>query len=417
MLPKFLSFCGILALMGLAWIFSENRNRFPWKTVLWGLGLQFILGVLVLGIPALGVPGVLAFVFTGLNDLFMKLIGYTDQGAQFLFGSLTDPSKNWGFIFAFKVLPSIIFFSALTAIFYHLGILQRVVNFLARIMVKTLGTSGAESLSTAGNIFLGQTEAPLLIRPFVPLMTHSELFLIMAGGMANTAGGVLAAYVGLLSTRIPDIAGHLITMSVLSGPASVVICKIMVPETAKPQTSGFISLKDEKIDANVIEAAARGTTEGLQLALNVAAMLIAFIALIAALNGLFGWVGGVIGFPQLSMQWILGWLFSPIAVILGIPWSEAAQAGALLGEKVVMNEFVAYVHLTEIAGQLSDRSVLILSYALCGFANFSSVGILLGGLGAMAPERRGELAKMGVRAVIGGNLAAFMTAAFAGMLT
>jgi concentrative nucleoside transporter, CNT family len=328
-MPKLMSFIGLLGLMGIAWVFSDGRKQFPWRTVFWGLGLQFILGVLVLGVPAMGIPGVFRFVFEALNDLFMKLIGFTDKGAEFLFGRLLDSTQAWGFLFAFKVLPSIIFFSSLTAILYHLGVLQRIVNFLAKIMVKTLGTSGAEALSTAGNIFLGQTEAPLLIRPFVPFMTRSELFLIMAGGMANTAGGVLAAYVGLLSSRLPDIAGHLITMSVLSAPASVVICKIMVPEREVPQTSHYVALGKEKIDANVIEAAARGTTEGLQLALNVAAMLIAFIALIATMNGALGWIGTQIGFPALSMQWILGWLFSPIAWCLGIPWSEAATAGSL----------------------------------------------------------------------------------------
>lgn len=434
-MERLVSFLGLFALLGIAWVFSVDRKRFPWRIVAWGMGLQLVLAVLVLGVPVLGVPAVLRFVFSALNDGFLALIGFSEEGAKFMFGSLMDASQSWGFIFAVRVLPSIVFFSSLVAILYHLGVLQKVVVFLARIMQRTMGTSGAESLSTAGNIFLGQTEAPLLIRPFVASMTRSELFLIMAGGMANTAGGVLGAYVGLLSERIPDIAGHLLTMSVLSAPASVVICKIMVPETERPLTYGAVKLKDERIDVNFLEAAARGTSEGLQLALNVGAMLVAFIALIAGLNAMLGWVGDAIHFgqwapalpstagaavpsigPKLSLQWCFGWLFAPVAAILGVPWHEATLGGAVLGEKVVINEFVAYIHLTDMAKALSDRTVIVLSYALCGFANFSSIGIILGGVGAMAPERRGDLAKMGLRAVLAGNLAAFVTAALAGLL-
>jgi CNT family concentrative nucleoside transporter len=433
-MDKLASFFGILALIGIAWLFSESRKNFPLRTVIWGLGLQIGLGILVLGIPAIGVPGVLHFMFEWLNDVFLRLIGFTDFGAKFMFGALVDTQQAWGFIFAFKVLPSIIFFSALVAILYHIGVLQKVVMLLARIMTRTMGTSGAESLSTAGNIFLGQTEAPLLIKPYVATMTRSELFLIMAGGMSNTAGSVLAAYVGLLSTRIPDIAGHLLTMSILSAPASILICKVMVPERERPVTHGKVELTDERIDANMIEAAARGTSEGLQLALNVAAMLIAFIALVAGVNACLEVIGNWVHFsdwaPRLvqpmagaaieplkfSLQWVFGWIFAPVAWLMGIPWHEAAFAGTFLGEKVVLNEFVAYVHLTDVAAQLSTRSVVILSYALCGFANFASIGIMLGGIGLMAPSRRGELARMGIKAVIGGNLASFMTAAVAGLL-
>lgn len=411
-----MSWIGVFGLIAIAWAFSEAKSSIRWRPVVWGLGLQLVLGILVLGIPALGVPGVLHFLFDGLNDLFLKLVSLTDYGAEFVFGPLMNPVKIGAFIFAFKVLPSIIFFSAVVAILYHLGVLQWVVRALAQLMVRTMGTSGAESLSTAGNIFLGQTEAPLLIRPFIGTMTRSELFLIMAGGMANTAGSVLAAYVGLLSARVPDIAGHLLTMSVMSAPASILICKIMVPERETPRTLGYVTLDDERIDANVIEAAARGTSEGLQLALNVAAMLISFIALVAGLNALLTWGGHFVGLDNLSLQWILGKLFAPLAWMMGVPWSEAAVAGGLLGEKIVLNEFVAYVHLNELSPQLSQRTLVILSYALCGFANFSSVGIMLGGLGIMAPEKRGTLAKMGLKAVVGGNLAAFMTAAVAGAL-
>jgi CNT family concentrative nucleoside transporter len=416
-MSRFVPLLGILAFLGFAWLISENRKSAKWRPVLWGMGLQFVLALLVLGIPALNVSAPFGFLFHAANDAFLKLMTFADSGAQFVFGPLVDVPKIGGYIFAFKVLPSIIFFSALMAILYHVGFLPVVVDRLAKVMVRTMGVSGAESLSTAGNVFLGQTEAPLLIRPFVPQMTRSELFLILAGGMANTAGGVLAAYVGLLSGRIPDIAAHLLTMSVLSAPASVAICKLIVPETETPVTLGGASLKDSKIDANLLEAAARGTQEGLTLALNVAAMLISFVALIACLNGVLGWAGNSIGFEGLSLQKIFGHLFGPVAWLLGVPWNETSIAGSFLGEKIVLNEFVAYVSLSNAAATLSDRTVLVTSYALCGFANFSSVGILLGGVGALAPGRRGEMARMGVRAVIGGNLAAFVTACVASFLS
>lgn len=425
---------GLIAFLGIAYALSTNRKRIHYKLVSVGILLQFVFALLVLGIPALNIKGPLQFIFAAANDAILNLLKYTESGSRFLFGSLMDTSQ-FGFIMAFQVLPTIIFFSTLMAVLYHLGLMQKIVGALAWVMQKLLNTSGAESLSAAANIFVGQTEAPLVIRPFVAKMTQSELFCVMVGGMATVAGGVLAAYVGFLKDRLPDIAGHLLTASVLSAPAALVIAKIMLPETETPETLGKIpdEYTKKKVDSNTIEAAARGATEGLSLALNVAAMLIAFIALIALLDASFGWLGQLIGFnswgqnlvpasmmqngeASLSFSLILGWLFAPLAFLMGVPLDEIAIAGVLLGQKVALNEFVAYVNLSKVMSELSDRTVLILSYALCGFANFSSIGIQIGGIGGIAPDRRSDLAKLGIRSVIGGSLAAFMTAAIAGLL-
>lgn len=426
---------GIITFVFIAYALSSHRKSINYRLVVIGILLQFAFAILVLGIPALNFNGPLRFLFIAANDGILTLLSYTEKGSRFLFGDLMN-TQTYGFIVAFQVLPTIIFFSTLMAILYHLRIMQFVVSGIAWLMQKTLKTSGAESLSAAANIFVGQTEAPLVIRPFVPRMTQSELFCVMVGGMATVAGGVMAAYVGFLKDRMPDIAGHLLTASVLSAPAALVIAKIMLPETQKPETLGEIpsEYKKQRIDSNVIEAAARGATEGLSLALNVAAMLIAFIAVIALLDGLFAWFGGLIHFnewgsalvpasfvasgetPTLSFSLILGWLFAPLAWLMGVPWAESATAGVLLGQKVALNEFVAYINLSKIMDSLSDRTVLILSYALCGFANFSSIGIQIGGIGGIAPTRRSDLAALGVKSVIGGSLAAFMTAAVAALL-
>lgn len=423
---------GVVVILLIAYLYSSNRKAIDWRLVAIGMLLQVSLAILVLGIPALGFTGPFRFLFLLANDAVISLLNFTIKGSEFLFGPLMDTQKI-GYVFAFQVLPTIIFMASIMAVLYHLGVMQKVVKGLAWLMQKTLRISGAESLSTAANIFVGQTEAPLVVKPFVARMTRSELYCIMAGGMANAAGGVLAAYVGLLRDRIPDIAGHLITMSVMSAPASIIIAKMIVPETEKPETLGTLPPSGEKIDSNVIEAAARGASEGLVLAVNVGAMLLAFIALITMVNAGIYHVGHWIGFPtwgsefvptafltdgkaELTFQVILGWIFAPLAWVMGIPASEILTAGAFLGEKVVLNEFVAYLHLTEVANQLSDRTVLILSYALCGFANFSSIAIQIGGIGGMAPERRGELAQLGIRAVIGGSLATFLVATIAGLL-
>ncbi|MCB0365383.1 MAG: NupC/NupG family nucleoside CNT transporter [Bdellovibrionaceae bacterium] len=432
-MDRFIGVAGIIVFVLLAFLLSEKRNKISWKLVGWGMILQVVLALLVLGIPALGYQGLLHDLFVWANDAIIALLKFTEEGSRFIFGQLLDFEKS-GFIFAFQVLPTIIFMASLMAILYHMGVMQIIVRGIAWVMQRTMGISGAESLSVAANIFVGQTEAPLVVRPYVATMTRSELLAVMTGGMATVAGGVMAAYVMLLKDRIPDIAGHLLTASVMSAPAALAIAKLLIPETKTPETLGSIPKgSKEKVDRNLIEAAARGAGEGLSLALNVAAMLLAFIALIALINAVFKTVGVWIGFetwgvdavphlirgdkvPELTFEVVLGWIFAPMAWIMGIPWEEAGVAGTLLGEKIVLNEFVAYLHLSQLASHLSDRSVVILSYALCGFANFSSIAIQIGGIGGIAPTRKSDLAELGIRSVIGGSLAAFLTATIAGIL-
>lgn len=412
-MERLIPLLGLTVLIGLAWACSNNKRRFPLRIVVWGVGLQIVFCLLVLGIPALGFSGPLMFVFQAANAAVNATIDFTLEGSRFMFGDLLD-TKKFGFIMAFQVLPTIIFIGALMSVLYHIGLMQKITHFFAVIMQKTMKTSGAETLAAAANIFVGQTEAPLIIKPFVRGMTRSELLCVMVGGMANTAGGVLAAYVGLLRDRSPDIAGHLLTASILSAPAALLVAKVMYPETEKPETFGRIPKESNKSPhENVIDAAASGASEGLTLALNVAAMLIAFIALIALVNAILGGAGTYIGFTEtkLSLQYLLGWMFAPIAWLIGIPSQDIVLAGSLLGEKTVLNEFVAYLHLSEKAGQLSDRGFIILSYALSGFANFSSIAIQIGGIAPLAPERRGDLARLGIRSVIGGTIATLMTAA------
>jgi CNT family concentrative nucleoside transporter len=373
---------------------------------------------------------------------FTQLLGFTEQGARFIFGNLARTNvpvgtpigepvdmaplgapTGWaatGAYFAFGVLPTIIFFSSLTSVLYHLGVLQRVVKGMAWLFQRLLGTSGAETLSATGNIFVGQTEAPLLIKPFVKTMTLSELNTVMVGGFATIAGGVMAAYVGMLSPYFPDIAGHLLTASVMNAPAGLLISKMLVPEVGEPATRGTVKVALEKTETNVIEAAAAGAGQGLQLALNVGAMLLAFIALIALLNYGVGLVGGLFGVEGLSLERIFGWALAPLAWLMGVPWQDAGTVGSLVGIKTVLNEFVAYLQLAGIVGAggagLEPRSAVIATYALLGFANFSSIAIQIGGIGGLAPERRSDLARLGLKAMIGGNLAAFMSASLAGML-
>ncbi len=396
----------------IAYAFSAQRQSFPKALVIKGLILQFLLTFAVLGIPFLGIPGPLKFLFDWSNDAIVAVLNYSVEGSRFVFGKLADQQES-GFLFAFQVLPTIIFMSTLMSILYHWGVMQKVVHAFAWLMQRTLKTSGAETLSTAANIFVGQTEAPIIIKPYLPKMTQSELFCVMVGGMASVAGGVLAAYVGMLNDKIPGIAGHLMVASILSAPATLVISKIMFPETETPITSkGLPPESSEKLHANSLDAAASGASEGLQLAFNVAAMLLAFIALVALLNGALEFFS--VHFFQLekpiTFQNILGLLFSPLSFFLGIPWSECVQAGSLLGEKTVLNEFVAYLSLSQVQDGLNERSKIILSYALCGFANFSSIAIQIGGIGSMAPERKRDLARMGLRSVIGGTLCSFMIA-------
>ncbi|MBW3656391.1 MAG: NupC/NupG family nucleoside CNT transporter [Gemmatimonadetes bacterium] len=425
------SLLGLLVFIAVAWLLSVNRRAVPWRTVAVGLGLQFAFAVVIILTP-LGRK-----FFQGLNDMFVALLGYTNEGAKFLFGNLIRPNvpvgpgggpfatlgetgtwANTGALFAFSVLPTIIFFSSLMTLLYYVGVMQWIVRGFAWVMLRTMGTSGAESLSAAGNIFVGQTEAPLLVKPFVKTMTKSELHSVMTGGFATVAGGVMAAYVGMLLAYFPNIAGHLIAASVMSAPAALAISKIMYPETEEPVTRGEVRMQIERTDANAIDAAARGASEGLSLALNVGAMLLAFIALLALLNGLLGWVTGLFGDP-ISIQTILGWLGAPIAWLMGTPWQDAQAVGTLIGEKTAVNEFVAYLHLADMLGEgapLQARSVVIATYALCGFANFSSIAIQIGGIGGLAPERRGDLSRLGFRAMIAGTLASFMTACVVGIL-
>jgi concentrative nucleoside transporter, CNT family len=409
---QYVSFLGLVVLLLVAWAMSNNRRIIPWRTVITGTLLQLVFAVIILRTP----PG-RAF-FGGLTTAVTKLLDFSDAGARFVFGD-NFPEH----FFAFKVLPTIIFFSSLITILYYLGVLQWVVKIFAQVMVKVMGTSGAESLASAVNVFVGQTEAPLLIRPYVPLLTQSEMFAVMAGGFANIAGGVLAAYVGMGVD-----AGHLIASSVMSAPASLVMAKLMFPEVEESLTAGSVKVEVERPWTNVIDAAAEGASEGLKLALNVAAMLIAFIAVIALFNaglGLFGqgldWFLHFFGYTlnqPLSLELFLGWIFRPLAWVMGVPWSEAGHVGSLLGIKTVINEFVGYARLQEMvgAGLLSERSRIIATYALCGFANFSSIAIQIGGIGAMAPSRKADLARLGFKAMIAGSLATFQTATIAGIL-
>ncbi|MGE4132471.1 MAG: NupC/NupG family nucleoside CNT transporter [Bdellovibrionales bacterium] len=427
-MERIVSCMGLAVLVGLAWLLSNNRRKFPVHMVIWGVGLQVLFCVLVLGVPALGIKGPLLFIFTAANAAINATLDFTLEGSRFVFGDLLD-TKKFGFILAVQVLPTIIFIGALMSVLYHLGVMQRITYFFAWVMQKTMKTSGAETLAAAANIFVGQTEAPLVIKPFVARMTQSELLCLMIGGMANTAGGVMAAYVGLLRDRNPEIAGHLLTASIISAPAALLMTKIMYPETSKPETYGRIPKEVSRSPhANIIDAAASGASEGLTLALNVAAMLIAFIALIALGNAALSKIGDLIQFgqwgsalingqpPKLTLQYLLGLFFSPLAWCLGIPAQDISAAGALLGEKTVLNEFVAYVHLSELGASMSDRSFIILSYALSGFANFSSIAIQVGGIAPLAPERRADLARLGIKAVIGGTLATLMTGAVVGLV-
>ncbi|MEC7751302.1 MAG: nucleoside transporter C-terminal domain-containing protein [Myxococcota bacterium] len=428
---------GLLVMIGLAWLISIKRKSVDWRLVAVGAGLQLFFGLIVLKTSG----G--EWFFSQLNDGVNSFLSFSTEGARFLFGNLVqnniptgtpvaDPTMGpvldfnqtgWasaGAYFAFGVLPTLIFFSSVMGVLYHLGVMQKLVGWVAWVMRKTLRTSGAESLSAGGNIFLGQTESPLLIRPYVSKMTESELMAVMVGGFATVAGGVMGAFVLMLRGYFPDIAGHLIAASVMSAPAALVMAKIMVPETEEPLTKEGVKHRFDKESVNVIDAAARGAGDGLMLALNVGAMLIAFVALVAMLNAGFIVLGETFGMEHpLTMERILGWLLAPLAWVMGCDWADASFVGSQLGVKTVVNEFVAYLNL---AGNMasdqpiSGRSAVILTYALCGFANFSSIAIQIGGIGAIAPERRSDLARLGLRAMIGGNLAAFMTACVVGMI-
>ncbi len=414
---------GLAFLLATVWACSAHRRSIRWPLVAKGLGLQIVFALLLLK------TGIGRGFFSAVNDVFVALIGYTNAGSRFLFGSLVDFATpveggagglvNIGATFAFSVLPTIIFFSSLMALAYHLGLMQRVVRRVAWAMQRTLGTSGAETTSAAGNIFVGQTEAPLLIRPFVDRMTKSELNTVMTGGFATVAGGALAAYVAMLVGVFQDIAGHLLAASIMAAPAGIVVSKMLMPETGEPVTRGTLDIDLPRTHANVIDAAAGGAGDGLKLALNVGAMLLAFLALIALGNGLLGWVTGLFGVEGITLERIFGWVFAPVAWMIGVPWADAVEVGTLFGVKMVANEFLAFTNLgAGLAGdlQLSNKSLIICTYALTGFANFSSIAIQIGGIGGIAPARRADLSKLGLRAMLGGTAATWMTATLAGVL-
>jgi len=467
-MERFSALIGFVLILAIAYALSNNKHAIRWKTVFWGLLLQILIAIAVLkgepisraivgpnppisrGIASLifiavaiivyqiakrmkaGKRGLwigfavfsvaifvtfnlLAFLFENLKEVVNRLISYTGEGSKFVFGVLGDQTnKSIGFVFATQVLPTIIFIASIFAVLYYIGVMQLVVRFFASMMNKFMGASGAESTSVAASIFMGQTEAPLTIRPFLDEMTMSELMTIMTAGMAHISGGIMAAYV--LVAKVDVI--HLLTAVIMTAPGAIMMSKIIVPEVDTPKTGGDVEVVVPKQDVNIIDAAGRGAIEGLHLSLNVAGMLIAFIALVALVNGMFGYVHTLWGsFPD-SLDKVLGWIFAPIAWAMGVAWKDALTVGNLLGTRMVLNEFVAFAKLGEpgVGSSLSPRSFVITTYALCGFANFSSIAIQIGGIGSLAPSRRGDLARLGMRAMFAGTLANFLTATIAGML-
>src|SRR5213596_1322690 len=396
---------GIVLILGIGMALSRNRRAISWRIVAWGLGLQLAFAIFVLRVP-LGQK-----LFSALGDVVKQILSFSYVGSEFVFGEIGKQHSSLGVVFAFQVLPAIIFVSALFAIMYYLGIMQVVVKAFAIMMNKVMGASGAESLNVAASIFMGQTEAPLTIRPFLPGMTRSELMTVMTAGMAHVSGSIMAAYIAMgIEAR------HLLTAVIMTAPGTIMMAKIIEPETETPQTLGGVRVEIPRTDVNIVDAAARGTTDGLHLMLNVVAMLVSFVALVALLNGAFGWVHGyVTWFPE-SIQTVLGWVFRPIAFAMGVPWHDSGTIGGLLGTRMVLNEFLAYAQLGPMRAQLDPVSFTIATFALCGFANISSVGIQIGGIGALVPDRKHDLARLGFRAMIAGTLANFLSATLAGML-
>ncbi len=403
-MERLVSLLGLIVLTGIAYALSDNRSKIQWRTVITGILLQLVFALVILK-TAFG-----RGVFEVAGNAFTSVLNYTAEGSKFLFGNMANPA-SMGFIFATMVLPTIIFMSSLMSVLYHLGIMQKVVEVVARVMMKVMKASGAESLAAAANIFVGQTEAPLVIKPYVNTMTRSEIMCLMTGGMATIAGGVLAAYVGFGID-----AGHLLAASVMSAPAAIVCAKLMVPEVEVSKTAGVVNVELPKMADNVIDAAASGAADGLKLAGNVGAMLLSFIALIAMMNGLLGWIGSGIGFPNITFELIMGYLFAPVAWLMGCPWQDCIIVGNFLGKKLVLNEFVAYLDLKDQMANITPRSAILSTYALCGFSNFSSIAIQVGGIGTLAPEKRSTIVALGVKSLIAGTLACLMTAAVAGIL-
>ena len=465
-MDRFTGLIGIALILGIAFALSDDRRSIRWKTVAWGIALQLGIAIAVLkgaaiatalrpvapftqgaatlifivltvvamqaakrvGPPAARIlwivygviaawlllgHNVLAYMFESIRQVVNNFISYTAEGSKFVFGEkMASADGPVGFVFAAQVLPTIIFISSVFAVLYYIGVMQVVVRFFARIMTRTMGASGAESTSTAASVFMGQTESPLTIRPFLPEVTMSELMVIMVSGMATVSGAIMAAYVLVAGVDIV----HLLTASVMAAPAAIMLSKMMVPEKEVPKTGSSVDFEVPQLDVNVIDAAGRGAIEGLHLALNVAGMLIAFIALVALVNGLFGFTHGYLPWFPESLNVLLGWIFSPVSWAIGVPLRDITSIGNLLGTRMVLNEFVAFVELGKIRAALDPKSIIIATYALCGFANFSSIAIQIGGIGSLAPTRRGDIARLGLRAMIAGTLANFMTAAFAGML-
>ncbi len=434
-MERLIGILGIFTLMGIAYLISNNRKAINWRTVSVGVVLQVIFALIVLKTT----PG--QWLFQGARILVTKLLTFTDYGAHFIFGNLylsdpgiagsladniqvdgltqgfqvfnpaTESFTTIGTVFAIHVLPTIIFFASLMALFYHLGIMQRIVRGFAWVMSRAMRTSGAESLAVASNIFVGQTEAPFVVKPFLGKMTVSEIMAVMTGGFATVAGGVMAAYV-----RFGIDPGHLMAASVMSAPAALVFAKLIIPEVNTPVSAGKVSAMAKTSYSNVFDAAAGGASDGLKLAVNVAAMLIAFIALIAMINGILGWFGGLFGVDNLSLRLIFSYLFAPLAFLMGVSFKDILDFGYLLGTKISINEFVAYIDLVGMKTQLSERSFIIGTYALCGFANFSSIAIQIGGIASLVPERRKDLSRLALRAMVAGAFASWQTAAIAGML-
>ena len=405
-MENYIGILGIIILLGIAFLLSNNKTLINKNIIFWGLGLQISFAIIILKTPF---GKALFFYF---NILIVKLISFADAGSDFLFTSfIPEVGYDQALInFAFRALPVIIFFSSLIAATYHIGVIQIIIKNIANVMEKTMKTSGAETLSISANIFVGQTEAPILIRPYISKMTNSELMTVMVGGFSTVAGSVMALYVTWLN-NIPEIAGHLLAASVMSAPAALMVAKIIYPETKSYQIIHSNSIKLKSKDNNLVDAIGRGATEGLKLAANVAAMLIAFISLVAMINFILGLLGT-------SMQEMLGLLFKPLAWTMGIPWDDAKIVGTLMGEKIVLTELIAFRDLSDYVSNntISERSVIIASYALCGFANFGSIGIQLGGIGSMAPKRKKDLSKLVFKAMIGGAIASWLTASIVGIL-
>ena len=402
---RFTGVLGILTMLGLAYLFSTNRKAIRPKTIAWGLGLQLALGLFVLRVKS----G--EWLFQELGNGAKKLLDFSYVGSTFVFGELGKAQSSLGLIFAFQVLPTIIFIAAFFAVLYHLGVMQIIIRGAAWLMTVIMGASGAESLNVAASIFMGQTEAPLTIRPFLPKLTKSELMTVMTSGMAHISGGMMAAYMRVGGAD----AKHLLTAVIMTAPGTLLMAKMLVPETEQPLTAGRVQMPPMEKESNILGAIARGTIDGLHLALNVAAMLITFLALLALLNAMMGFAHQHIAWFPYSLQQVFGWVFAPIAWLIGIPWHDAPLIGNLLGTRMVLNEFVAFAQLGTMKDTLDPRSFTIATFALCGFANFSSIGIQIGGIGALAPEQRDQLAKFGIRAMLAGTMANLISASIVGI--